>query len=291
MSNPQELAFEGFHDPDLNAPSYSPEQVEALRQAEAEYGWPIDVSEPMEPVGRTETGQPVWPDGEATCAWVRERTDTVLLAFSMGKDSLSAYHRLRKHFTVVGFHLYAVPGMGFERRSLAYYREALDIPIISLPHPALYDWLSLGMHQTPPRAAAMIAARLIPYDYQFVYRMVAEAAGVEDRTPWVADGIRAADSGMRRLTHTQRGPVDQRLRKFHPVHDLYTDDVEAAITDLGVSLPVDYRLWGRTFDGVDFRFLAPLREHFPDDYAQLLRWFPFAALDFFRRGDTDAVPR
>ncbi len=57
----------------------------------------------------------------------------------------------------------------------------------------------------------------------------------------------------------------------------------------GVKLPVDYEWFatkqkrsGRTFDGLATQFLAPIREHAPDDYARILEWFPLADLDIFR---------
>ena len=41
-------------------------------------------------------------------------------------------------------------------------------------------------------------------------------------------------------------------------------------------LPVDYEMFGRSFDGIDYRFISPIKERFPDDYARILEWFPMA---------------
>ena len=47
-----------------------------------------------------------------------------------------------------------------------------------------------------------------------------------------------------------------------------------------IKLPIDYQWFGRSFDGIDMRFLGPLREHSPKDYQTLLDWFPLADLQF-----------
>lgn len=287
---PEEPRLAGIDAEGNDEPLTPEEEAELYASMRADL-WLEHDGPPLDPVGRTDAGQPVWPAGDEVCRWVRQHTDTVLVAFSLGKDSLTALWRVRQHFPrVVPFYLYLAPGLGFVDRTLAYYERALGIDIVQLPHPTVYQWLSTATLQPPERATALIGANLAEYDYDFVYTLVAEQAGVADALPWVADGIRAADSGMRRLTHTQRGPVDLRLRKFHPVHDLNTADVNRVLDALGVDLPVDYRLFGRTFDGLDHRFLAPIREHFPDDYAVLRRWYPFIELDFFRRGEPYDLP-
>ena len=58
----------------------------------------------------------------------------------------------------------------------------------------------------------------------------------------------------------------------------------ACIEGAGVDLPVDYEWFGRSFDGIDYRFTKPLSEHAPDDFKRLLEWFPLAELEIFRHG-------
>jgi hypothetical protein len=45
----------------------------------------------------------------------------------------------------------------------------------------------------------------------------------------------------------------------------------------------EYEWFGRSFDGIDWRFLAPIKQHAPDDYARILDWFPLADLEVFCR--------
>jgi hypothetical protein len=60
------------------------------------------------------------------------------------------------------------------------------------------------------------------------------------------------------------------------------DDLIALLEQHRIKLPVDYELFGRSFDGTDHRFLTPLKKHRPADYQRILEWFPLAFLDGWR---------
>ena len=65
-------------------------------------------------------------------------------------------------------------------------------------------------------------------------------------------------------------------RKVSTIYDWQKHEVMDAITQAGIPLPVDYEWFGRSFDGIDRRFLEPLRNHAPEDYQRVLDWFPLA---------------
>jgi len=37
------------------------------------------------------------------------------------------------------------------------------------------------------------------------------------------------------------------------------------------------------FDGIDYRFMKPIKDHFPRDYQRIIEWFPLAELEIKRR--------
>ncbi|MFD6070295.1 hypothetical protein [Amycolatopsis lurida] len=53
-------------------------------------------------------------------------------------------------------------------------------------------------------------------------------------------------------------------------------------TQYSCPLPIDYEWYGRSFDGLDYRFIEPLSRHAPEDYARALDWFPLAELELLR---------
>ncbi|ACU37174.1 hypothetical protein [Actinosynnema mirum] len=182
---------------------------------------------------------------------------------------------------VVPYHLYLVPGMRFVDDSLKFYEDFFGTPILNLPHPSLFRWLNALLFQPPERAAVIEAAQLPEPTYEELSDLIRADLGLPEA--WNADGVRAADSPNRRMAMVTHGPQREHLRKVSIVWDWRIADVRAALARHHCPLPPEYEWFGRSFDGLDFRFLDPVRRHAPDDYEQILRWFPLADLEVFRR--------
>ena len=225
-------------------------------------------------------------DSKELCAYVRERHgSTVLLAFSTGKDALAALAQLREtgFERIVPFYRYSIPGLEFVEESLRYYEEhVFRAPIYRVPHPGLARMLKNFVHQTPERCVDIERSEIVAYTYEQANATVRRRAGLAPDV-FVAVGDRAADSPSRRFNVLVHGPINERNLRFAPVFDWRADDVDAALVRHGFKLPVDYELFFRTFDGIDHRFLEPIKRRFPRDYAKILQWFPLADLDLWRR--------
>ena len=215
----------------------------------------------------------------------RELADTgepVLLGFSRGKDSIAAWLALREAgVEVIPYHLYLIPGLRFIEDSLAYYEDWFGTRILNLPHPSLYRWLKHAMWQPPERLRVLDAAGITVPDYTDVNTLIKEHHSLPAGT-WTCDGVRAADSPNRRTSIQAHGPVNQGRRTQKVVWDWRKQHVMDAIYAAQVKLPVDYEWFGRSFDGLDRRFLAPVKAYAPDDYERILQWFPLADLELRR---------
>lgn len=213
-----------------------------------------------------------------------------LLAFSRGKDSVAAWLELRESGLfreIVPFHLDLAPGMHFVEDSLKYFEDWFQTRIIRLPHISFYRMLGNCVLQPPDRV--QIISRLgldkcTRFTYDDVRRWLAEDLSWPEATAWVANGVRAADSPRRRIHITKGRARTFSSKQFYPVFDMRKADVMAVIERAGIKLPVDYEMFGRTFDGIDWRFVGPLRKHMPDDYERLKFWFPLVEIDFLLHG-------
>jgi hypothetical protein len=223
-----------------------------------------------------------WPIGEQVIQRIRAETDTVLLAFSTGKDSLAAWLQLRPHFPrIVPIFKYLVPGLQFVERSLRYYEDYFQTRIVRVPHPSLYRWLRHLTFQAPENCSPIEHARLPLFDHEHVRDRVCQSLGLPAGT-WIAVGTRACDSPQRRMAFNRTGPINERLRSFYPVWDWNKARLVECLQASGVKLPCEYRVFGRSFDGLDFRFLYGIKKHWPDDYRRILAWFPLAELEIKR---------
>lgn len=195
-----------------------------------------------------------------------------ILSFSTGKDSIGAWLAIRDHFEeVVPYYLYLVPGLEFVEESLAYYEGLFGRKIIRLPHPSLYRLLNNFVYQPPGRIPVIRAAKLPMFDYGLIRKTVAGMAGLADDV-LAASGVRAADSPMRRVSFMTHGSIS--AGQYYPVWDWRKDRLLSEIEQAGIKLPIDYRLFGRTFDGIDLRFMLPIKKHLPKDYERVIEWFP-----------------
>jgi len=210
-----------------------------------------------------------------------------LISFSRGKDAIAALLALRESgHAVACFHLELPPGLDFVRESCERLERALDIPpILLLPHPALYAHVRAHVFHPPWFLDTAEASMIWPL--RWTYDHCREMARAHFHVPpdrWIATGVRSADSPNRRAAFLKTGGTHDRHRQAHPIWDWTVDDVERIIRRHGVKLPIDYRIWGRTFDGIDARFTEPLRRHFPRDFDRLVDWYPMLDLDLFRNG-------
>jgi hypothetical protein len=214
---------------------------------------------------------------------VRARTDTILLAFSCGKDSIAAWLECRKHFNrVIPLYMYLVPDLEFVADNLRYYERFFDCQIHQIPHPSLYRQLRNNVFQPPTSWPVIQAARLPGFDYADAEGWLREDQGLSPDA-YTATGVRSADSITRRLAIRHHGAVNHAKRKFYPVHDWTKQRMLDEFAAAGVQLPSDYLMFGRSLDGLTYEYLEPIKRNHPRDFARILEVFPLAELELKRR--------
>lgn len=208
----------------------------------------------------------------------------VMVAFSCGKDAICTELALSAAGVETRLaYLYYIPGLQFVEDGLQSLEQQLGKPIARYPHPSLYRWLGLGVFQTPGRSEVVAAAELVKLDYETVWALAREDMGLDPDT-WLADGVRANDSQQRRMAFSRYGAVKPDTRKVSPIWDWSLAKIRATLDEHSITLPVDYEWFGRSFDGLDRRFLEPISVHAPEDFERILSWFPLAGMELVRHG-------
>lgn len=222
--------------------------------------------------------------GPETVAKVREMTGPkTILAFSTGKDCIAAMLAIRDSFDeVIPYYLHLVPGLEFIEESLAYYERTLfnGAKIWRIPHPSLYRMLTDRVFVTPDQSEVLNEKGLVRFDYQDVQSIVRKYSDAPDA--YTATGVRAADSPMRRISIKTHGPISGNKKEYLPVWDWKKADLMAAFRANNIRLSPEYKYFGRSYDGLDARFMVPMKRHFPRDYNRVLEWFPLVEAEIFR---------
>ncbi|WP_433863175.1 hypothetical protein [Sphingobacterium thalpophilum] len=221
---------------------------------------------------------------EQLCERIAEIANGIaIVSFSMGKDSIAAYIQMKKYFDrIYPVFYYMVPDLEFQNKSLEYYEnEVFKERILRFPSPALYRQLAYFMYQHP-NAVDFIHEKDIYIPH---YDEVFAAAKMDldlDIGTYTGVGVRMNDSLNRRFSIKKYGAVNEKRSQFYPVFDWSNDKLITEIRASGIKLPIDYRIWGRTFDGFHYKFLKPLKDHFPNDYEKCKTLYPFLDLELIR---------
>ena len=230
---------------------------------------------------------------EETCRYVREQTDTVFLAFSRGKDSIAAWLQLlnfwEPHQIIPVFQSGYTKADGrtmfkFTEESLAYYERKFGTRIYRLAHVQTLRMLVYQVYQSPERRAVLdklVRERtLSELPTNFMNERVRMVKGLENA--WIAVGLRQNDSLQRRAHIKGGGSAWPDQKKFYPTFDWSIQQLEDAIKQAGLYLPIDYEWFGRSRDSIDARISTSLHDHEPESHQQLLDWFPLADADRMR---------
>lgn len=158
---------------------------------------------------------------------------------------------------------------------------AFKTRIIRVPHPSFYRVLRNFVFQAPENLPKIDNLDLPDWDYPMVFRQIREEMGLDPSIPY-ATGVRICDSLTRRAALKRFGPYTESKMCFHTIFDWTIAQTMGAIKANHLKLPVDYELWGRSFDGIDYRFLSGLRDRFPRDFDRVQEFFPLAEVEIKR---------
>lgn len=211
---------------------------------------------------------------------LRAQDRRILLAFSGGKDAIACWHAARLDgFEVAPVFFELIPGLEFVDDAISHYEKHFGVPIRRYPHPSLFRMLNNFVFQPPERLRHIERRKLKKWDYNMIHARVRRELGWPSSIP-CGVGVRAADSPQRRIAISTHGPLSG--GNAYLIWDWRIADVLEAIRKEGCGLPVDYELFNRSFDGIDYRFLRPIKDRFPRDYERILSIFPLADLELWR---------
>lgn len=212
----------------------------------------------------------------------RECGDTMVLAFSRGKESLSAWLELRDYFNIIPYYCYMIPGgLSYERESLDYYEDYFGVHIHRFPHPIFWKNINDFVFQPPQRVRVIREIDFPEYDYSLLVKIIGQMHGLNN--PHVIFGYRMNDDPRRRLLVLREGPLGMvNYRYFWPLWNWTIDDIAARLSAANIALPLDYELWGRTLTTLEYQFAQVIRDELPEDWERVKFWYPLIEAEMFR---------
>ncbi|WP_043586684.1 phosphoadenosine phosphosulfate reductase family protein [Geminisphaera colitermitum] len=209
-------------------------------------------------------------------------SDQAAVGFSTGKDSIVALDLCCRHFKkVTAFFMYVVPGLSFQDAYLRQAERRYGIEIIRLPHWSLSTAFQVNYYR-PGSDLSAKTPDLTIVDVEAYLRAKTGAT-------WFAYGQKKNDSLERRGMISACGGVDVKSRRLYPVGDYSDRQIFAYMKHRRLPVPVDYQLFGHSFGLLEPLELRQVREHFPADFAKIVKVFPeieaaIARQDFYGQG-------
>lgn len=193
-------------------------------------------------------------------------TDSVLVSFSMGKDSIATMDLCFKYFKhVQPFFMYMVPGLKFQEEALAKYEHHYNTKIIRVPHFETADFYRFGSFRDPDYSVPRVKISKI-YDY------LRHETGIH----WIAGGEKINDSIVRRAMLKHSGSIDEQRGRFFPVMYWSDKDIKQYINMNHLLYPKFNRELGFSFHSLAGKELSAIKQIYPSDYERILKFFPEA---------------
>lgn len=193
-------------------------------------------------------------------------TDSVIVGFSGGKDSICTLDLCFKYFRrCVPFFMYLVPDLEFQEKMLRWYENRYNTEIIRIPHFECSNFLKYGSFTVADDSVDIVGIN-------DTYAYLRELTGIH----WIAAGERAADSIVRNAMLKKSGSIDYKRGRFFPLIYWKKNDVLKYIKYRKLYLSKEQKEIGFSFRSLMGSELSVIKELYPEDYKKILRVFPFA---------------
>lgn len=193
-------------------------------------------------------------------------TDSVIVGFSLGKDSIVTLDLCFRYFkNVYPYYMWLAPGLKYQEEALQKYERYYNTEIIRIPHFEVSNFLRYGTFTLADPDVPVV-------ELNDVYAYLRQRTGAY----WIAAGERITDSIVRRAMIKHSGSIDRKRGRFYPVAEWKKKDVVTYIKKKGLYLPEYSRENGYSFGMKNSEDIASFKEIYPDDYKRFLKLYPLA---------------
>jgi phosphoadenosine phosphosulfate reductase len=211
----------------------------------------------------------------ATLKKSRERSKSILVSYSGGKDSLAVLDMCARTFDhVEGLFMYLVPGLEVAERQLEYGRKRWGLKIHQLPHWVYFKAIKAGIYCLNHHSTDEMP--------DWTLRDVYDVAKADTKIPLIAHGAKRSDSQWRKRWLANTAKTQKYDDVIYPVLAWNKADVLSYLK--AQSIPIPTMSFGQA-SGIDLSAPALLYIHdnYPDDFKRICEAFPFAEAVVWRR--------
>lgn len=211
-----------------------------------------------------------------TLSWLRKQTDSVILFYSGGKDSLVLLDLLSRYNfkTIVCCFMYLVKDLEHQKPHLNWIKKYKNTELLQYPHWSLsLDRQGAYYMHTNKKTRSTPTVKLTD-----IYKKAKKDTGIN----WIVNGAKRADSFNRRiwLGSLKFNAISTKSQVVYPLSYWKKADVVQYIKMHGIMRPITYPGRNKRSVGLDIttEILVWLRDNYPGDLEKVLKEYPLAGV-------------
>jgi hypothetical protein len=206
----------------------------------------------------------------------------VTIGFSTGKDSLVGLSLLKKvGIEIIPVYFYIVPGLKFIESTIKRYEDIFEMKVVKLPHPILYDYINHQDWQPIDRAVTLANCKLGHISFRLITNIYFESSQIKGYD-YDCNCMKMADSLNRRLLLKNKPDIDEESKVIYLTKYFTTNEIFKYLKENNIPLSDDYRIFGRSWDGLSYHFSMGVKKYYPEDYELIKEYFPLIDAELMR---------
>jgi hypothetical protein len=209
---------------------------------------------------------------------------TNVLHFSTGADSVACYLKLRENgIKPILIYHYFIKDLPMVKNYIDWFETKFNEHIYQIPSTLWAGHVDNALYQKPIKARERFRNNISEcgydyYDKEACDSMIADALGGDVIFHL---GLRYTD-GIRRYQHLQKNGVSFK-NKWYPIASFQIKDIQDILEKNDCLLPIEYRLWGISWEAPKAWNINLIKEHCPESYKQITKIFPLAGAEGLRK--------
>ena len=197
------------------------------------------------------------------------------LGFSTGKDSVMGLQLLLEAgIKVIPIYCYIVPNLEFIENNIKLYEEHFKVKVVQMPHPILYDYIRHQDWQPYHKALDFAATiKMKKITFEMINKRYLEFYNLQEEYQYDANCMKMADSLNRRLLLKSKPDIDHDRKIIYIAKYLTDKQIFEYFKTNNIPLTDDYKIFGRSWDGLSYHFLLGVKKYYPKDYEKIREYF------------------
>ena len=208
---------------------------------------------------------------------------TNVLHFSCGADSVACFLRLREYgISVIPVYKYFIKDLPMVKNYIDWFEKKFDVHVYQFPHTLFSEMLDNALYQYPVKARERfrnrIGTALQDHTKERFDQFLADTLGGDAIFHL---GLRYTD-GIRRYHHLMKHGCSYG-NKFYPIVSFQVKDIQGILDRHGCLLPIEYSLWGLSFEKPRAWNINLIKQNCPETYRQICEVFPLIGSQGLRK--------